>query len=375
MNFSSLAYRKALTLTVFLTLLFSFSGSAVFSQDLDSEQDMFSDLVSVQSSGIEGEKETLEEVFNSLPGGASCDMALLTDNPQSFAARWKMMDKAAESIDVTYFIFSDDIFGQAFLGMLIRKAEEGVKVRLMVDKKGNTINKGMTEQYLNALSYAGGKVCMYGTFIKSAVKGVSNTVEAAVSDEESKLHIVACNHDKLLLVDGDLSLTGGRNVSDHYYPAPEDYPKVNIDCDILIKSPTIREELTHVFDIEWNVKWNTHLRKPAHPYTADSTNVILRRADTRQLAAYHIMDYWMKQEPYTEEQIKELKTKGSKFSLQVNKELCAVAKKGMEANGYPGISAFECLQSDQWPMKWRIFPPFVVHSTSSTLMIALPSNQ
>src|SRR5437016_1242040 len=67
----------------------------------------------------------VEEVFDSLAkdfGASPAFVRVLTDNQDAWYARWNVLENG--------------FFGRSFLGLLLRKAKEGVTVRLMLDARG-----------------------------------------------------------------------------------------------------------------------------------------------------------------------------------------------------------------------------------------------
>ncbi|VAW45151.1 hypothetical protein MNBD_GAMMA03-1402, partial [hydrothermal vent metagenome] len=58
---------------------------------------------------------------------------IITDNQQSFKTKLTLIDQAKESIDLAYFIVSDDYSSSVFASHLIAASQRGVKVRLLVD--------------------------------------------------------------------------------------------------------------------------------------------------------------------------------------------------------------------------------------------------
>lgn len=59
--------------------------------------------------------------------------ALLTDNDVAFRAKLEAINRAERSIEAMYYIYGDDYTSSAFSEALLRAAERGVKVRLLVD--------------------------------------------------------------------------------------------------------------------------------------------------------------------------------------------------------------------------------------------------
>jgi len=99
--------------------------------------------------GIAGQaRADVEKYFDSIQTNVfdpAAKVRFLPENVNSWFARWHILDNAKKSIDVTYFIVEQDIFGMSMLGMLYKKAREGVNIRLMVDARGT---KGLTRKFI-----------------------------------------------------------------------------------------------------------------------------------------------------------------------------------------------------------------------------------
>ena len=85
---------------------------------------------------------TLRDVFETFPqgGGTSSRVELLKSNTEAWAARWRLLAEARESLDVSYFILNQDVFGYSFLGHLLHKAREGVRMRILLDALGTRMS-------------------------------------------------------------------------------------------------------------------------------------------------------------------------------------------------------------------------------------------
>lgn len=187
---------------------------------------------------------TLRSAFESLAPGGSGRVTPLYGNVDSWAVRWRELERAKESIDVVTFILHDDLFGRAFLGMLARKADQGVRVRLLVDSTG-TIHAAEDRIAVDALASLDRRA---NVDVRSY-----NPVSRAVPDvlkRGSLLPAVAANHDKVMIIDGRRSIMGGRNFADEYFADPADDPVVFFDKDVLIESKDVARVLTGVFERE-----------------------------------------------------------------------------------------------------------------------------
>ncbi|HEY9070114.1 MAG TPA: phosphatidylserine/phosphatidylglycerophosphate/cardiolipin synthase family protein [Candidatus Ozemobacteraceae bacterium] len=172
----------------------------------------------------------------------------LPENVTAWYTRWYLMENARNSIDTTYFIVEPDIFGKSMLGMLLKKAREGVEIRLMVDARGT---KGLVRKFF------GQDILQELAKFKNVQIRVYNPVSSkllAAFDDIRK--ITASNHDKILLVDGEYLVTGGRNISMNYFVDPQDVPTVYRDTDVVIRSKLVSKQAREAFESEFKAGSN-----------------------------------------------------------------------------------------------------------------------
>ncbi len=177
----------------------------------------------------------------------------LTDNVEAFYARWRMLGNAKHSIDISYFIFDRDPIGNAILGMLLKKAREGVKIRLILDARGcgDFAKKIKSQDYLQELAAE-----------KNAAVKIFNPIHKALPAIFSDVrNLISSNHQKIIIVDGGTLITGGRNISAHYLADPRDYKEAYRDTDVLIQSAELCEQLTMTFEEEFDALENYEVKK------------------------------------------------------------------------------------------------------------------
>ena len=119
---------------------------------------------------------------------------VLYDGVQSFAERSRMIAEAKSSIHLQTFIFTDDDTGRALADQLMAKAKEGVEVRVIIDGLGSNRSKGV---FFDEMRAAGVQVLA----------------------RETGLDPTELNHrwhEKHLIVDGRVAVTGGMNIGDEY---------------------------------------------------------------------------------------------------------------------------------------------------------------
>ncbi|MBF0500385.1 MAG: phosphatidylserine/phosphatidylglycerophosphate/cardiolipin synthase family protein [Candidatus Riflebacteria bacterium] len=228
--------------------------------------------------------QTLDQVFDAIQqGGTSLtDTDVMTrvryipQNNDALYTRWKMLEEAKESIDCTYYIVDKDIFGQAFLGFLAKKAREGVKIRLMIDGRiyRSGYMKGMPDLFKELACFPNVQIKVFNSILKSILHIFSN-FEGAFSN----------NHKKIIIIDGKICITGGRNIGPDYFGQVGEYSCIYRDTDILMEGQNACMRLKDAFDCEWKVTTNSVV-KPAKANTNNNRD----RIDI----AYMLMDRYMK---------------------------------------------------------------------------------
>lgn len=250
---------------------------------------------------------TLREAFDKIHNsGGVAKARLLDDNAESWNARWKVLESAKDTINTQYFCWDHDIFGKAMLGHIFKKAsQEGVKTRIMVDATGDTFGtRGFKAhiggrdylQEVTALPNAEAKV--YHPHYKKLIDGLLHP---------GKNYSAASNHDKILEVDGERAITGGRNIGYEYYVDPKDFKGAWRDTDVYIEGASSAHALRDAFEVEYGAPWINEKVRP------DFLGNWVKR-DVELLGAYAIMDDWLKGEAMSE---------GDKEKLRSNPEFQA----------------------------------------------------
>ncbi len=177
--------------------------------------------------------------------------ALLLDYGQdAMLARLDILRGATRSIDLQTYIFDEDDAGHLFLDELVAAARRGIRVRLLVDQ----LSALRQVETLAALSAAHANFEMR---IYNPVLG-----RARISYPMYALAAACCwrrlnqrMHSKLLLVDGEVGVAGGRNYQDDYF---DWNPEFNFrDRDVLVAGPE-----TAAMAANFEAFWNAPLAVP-----------------------------------------------------------------------------------------------------------------
>ena len=142
---------------------------------------------------------------------------LVEERYHALEVRLALIEKAQETIDVSYYAMHPNQSRDIFYGALLEAAERDVMVRIIVDG-----------------------------FIEGGVFGDREIVDALIAHENitfsyyepvNLLRPYAIQnrlHDKLLLIDDQYGLTGGRNIGDRYFMDLDDSRDMVHDRDVLI---------------------------------------------------------------------------------------------------------------------------------------------
>ena len=135
---------------------------------------------------------------------------ILNHGTSAIIARAWLSDHATESIDAQYFIFASDNLGLIAIDHLLRAAERGVRVRLIVD---DTLNHGDPNVLLALALHPNAGVRIYNPNIN-----VGTSTWAAAGNVVTDFRGVNQRmHNKLFVADGTVAITGGRNVGSEYF--------------------------------------------------------------------------------------------------------------------------------------------------------------
>jgi len=148
---------------------------------------------------------------------------VLEDGGGSLVTRAWLCEHAEKSIDIQYFIFSTDNVGLIACDYLVRAADRGVKVRIIVDDL--MVDAGIHE-----------------ILTMDSHKNISIKIYNPGQN-------LGKNIFQKLAVDGKVVITGGRNIADEYFDYDHEY---NFrDRDVLLLGKVV-PQVTSSFETFWN---------------------------------------------------------------------------------------------------------------------------
>lgn len=158
------------------------------------------------------------------------EMTVVSQGSLSLQKRLDMINNAKHTIEAEFFIYSIDEAGRLVTQALIRKAQQGLHVRLLVDY-GLPIAK-LDPYFATKLVASGLDVRYYNPALSfELLRGQFRS------------------HRKSLIVDDEIAVTGGRNVADEYFELNEKYDF--LDRDIFVRG-TMAKAVRESFDKFWS---------------------------------------------------------------------------------------------------------------------------
>lgn len=159
-----------------------------------------------------------------------------------FLTRMQMINAAERTLDLQYFIFRGDETGRLLTGAVLRAADRGVRVRILIDD-GETVDGDGQITALEAHPYV--ELRIFNPF---AYRG-HTTLFRAIEFMFTASRLDYRMHNKLFVVDNAIALIGGRNIGDQYFQI--DPESQFADDDVFVAGP-ITKQLSETFDEFWN---------------------------------------------------------------------------------------------------------------------------
>ena len=181
----------------------------------------------------------------------STGVYILEHGEEALMSRAWLAENATSSIDVQYFIWSNDNIGILATEALLRAADRGVKVRVIVD---DLLIDAEDNMLLSLESHPNVQIKVYNpkhSVGTSLPKRAFNAIRGFRSVNQRM-------HDKTAIFDKLVGITGGRNMADEYFDYDQKY---NFrDRDILLIGNAVGS-MTQNFNEFWNSELSVSVNK------------------------------------------------------------------------------------------------------------------
>lgn len=264
---------KHLLILFFITFLISCSENTEITLNSNPNIDFCSSIHRDTSISLSRKLDSLSTKMNSQTG-----VYVLEDGDGSMVTRAWLSEYAEHSIDIQYFIFTIDNVGLIAADYIVRAADRGVKVRILVD---DIMVEADEEKLLNLDSHENISIKIYNPSTNIG-KNLTDKIIKLTSDFRG---VNQRMHNKTFTVDGKVVITGGRNIADEYFDYDHEY---NFrDRDVLLIGG-VTKKIQQSFELFWNSSYtkdvkslidttqytynDPHRFDKLHQYACDSNN-------------------------------------------------------------------------------------------------------
>lgn len=167
---------------------------------------------------------------------------LLPNSAEAFRARAELIRNAQSSLDLQYYIVHDGFSTRALVDELLKAADRGVRVRLLLD---DLTSDGLDSTIATLGAHPNIQVRLFNPLHLGRANGVTRDLGRLLDLSHQHRRM----HNKLWVADDSVAIVGGRNLGDEYFDAE---PNLNFtDIDLMGVGP-VAEQLGYSFDQYWN---------------------------------------------------------------------------------------------------------------------------
>ncbi|MGO4513632.1 phospholipase D family protein [Bradyrhizobium sp. 2TAF36] len=164
--------------------------------------------------------------------------SLLSQGREAFIARLALTDLAERGLDMQYYVWDGDTTGRIIIEHVMKAADRGVRVRLLVDdpfyKDSDSVKAGLD-------AHPNVEIRLFNPLTNRRWSFLDFIFDFGRVNRRM--------HNKLMVADNAAAIVGGRNIGDIYYGV-NTFANYR-DLDVLAAGPVVRD-LSGVFDRYWN---------------------------------------------------------------------------------------------------------------------------
>lgn len=157
---------------------------------------------------------------------------------EALATRLSLIDKAEKRLDLQYYIWDNDKVGSLALHALIRAADRGVKIRLLIDDNNAKSTEGI---FLTLAQHPNIEVKLFNPYRFRKYRALDMILDLKRINRRM--------HNKSFIADHQVALIGGRNMTNQYYNVSDNYQFS--DVDVMLVGTAVKD-ISHSFDEYWS---------------------------------------------------------------------------------------------------------------------------
>lgn len=176
------------------------------------------------------------------------NVTVFTSAEEKYKSLLRDINSAKESVNLIYFIIRNDKIGNCLIDLLVKKAREGVKIRLMYDGFGSILTPRRLFDRLRSEEN-----CEIKEFYPVQIFSMSKMNHR--------------NHRKIAVIDDKIAYLGGMNIGDEYMNRAKKRSLNWRDTHIRIKGSAV-EYVQRCFAQDWEFSTGNYV--PIQPYEGES---------------------------------------------------------------------------------------------------------
>jgi len=167
---------------------------------------------------------------------------LISKGVDGFLLRAELAAAAERTLDLQYFAIQNDETGKMLMDGVLRAAERGVRVRMLIDDSGDVARD---RQIMVLAAHPNVEIRLFNPFFSRGILDFMRYAEAVVASSRLNYRM----HNKLFVADNSVAILGGRNIGDEYFQASTQTEFG--DFDVLTIGPVVAQ-VSKTFDSFWN---------------------------------------------------------------------------------------------------------------------------
>lgn len=174
--------------------------------------------------------------------GGNSGFRIIPVGSDGFLIRMQMINAAVKTLDIQYFIFRGDETGRLLTEAVLKAADRGVRVRVLLDDG----ERRADDDQITALeAHHAVEIRLFNPLVYRGHTTFFRATEFLLNTSRLDYRM----HNKVLVVDNALALMGGRNVGDEYFQIAPDGQFA--DDDVFSVGPIV-QQISVSFDEFWN---------------------------------------------------------------------------------------------------------------------------
>lgn len=194
---------------------------------------------------------------------------VLSDPNDALTARLQLIEHAQHTIDLQYYIWDNDQVGALALEAVLRAADRGVKVRLLIDDNNSA---SLQSVYRTMATHPNVEVRLFNPYRFRKLRALDILLNFN--------RITRRMHNKTFTIDQRISLIGGRNMSNQYYNIGDN--SQFSDMDVMLVGQAVHD-IQNSFDEYWT-----------HPYAYPVQQLVPRQTLTYTSLRQQLGRNWQK---------------------------------------------------------------------------------